>query len=334
VTSGGPTGALIPAATVVVLRPAGDGRPELEILLTRRPDTMRFGPGMHVFPGGRLEPDETAFNAAVRETEEETGIELDANALVPLTRWVTPLGLPSRFDARFFGAIVPPGTDVRHPSDEVADWAWIYPTAALEAMAAGKLAMWQPTVVTLQQLEGVQDRSGLEATFGEARSAEDRQLDGAGAATATGARAFPHRWAGGIEDRPGVTYVLGDRAWVIVDPGDPTGETTDAIVAAADAAGATLAGVVVGDLESDRHAGVELFARGMGLPVAGPPGADAIAPYPVIDLRDGDTLPFGDAGLFVEALRPEALQPGGSRSWADRAGRLRLRLRHEGDARS
>jgi glyoxylase-like metal-dependent hydrolase (beta-lactamase superfamily II) len=113
---------------------------------------------------------------------------------------------------------------------------------------------------------------------------------------------------------------------VIVDPGDPTGETTDAIVAAADAAGAAVAGVLVSDLEPDRHAGVELFARGLGLPVAGPPGADAIAPYAITDLRAGEPVPIGDAGLVVEIVRPEARHANGTRSWADRAGRLRLRL--------
>lgn len=42
-----------PAATVVVLR---DGSQGPEALLTRRPATMAFGPGLHVFPGGALDP--------------------------------------------------------------------------------------------------------------------------------------------------------------------------------------------------------------------------------------------------------------------------------------
>ncbi len=45
-----------PAATVVLVRPGGDG---LEVLLTRRPDTMAFAPGLHVFPGGRVDPADT-----------------------------------------------------------------------------------------------------------------------------------------------------------------------------------------------------------------------------------------------------------------------------------
>ena len=42
-----------PAATVVLLRP-GPGGPE--VLLTHRPSTMAFAAGMHVFPGGRVDP--------------------------------------------------------------------------------------------------------------------------------------------------------------------------------------------------------------------------------------------------------------------------------------
>jgi 8-oxo-dGTP pyrophosphatase MutT (NUDIX family) len=43
---------VVPAATVALLRDAPGGP---EVLLTRRPATMAFGPGLHVFPGGRLD---------------------------------------------------------------------------------------------------------------------------------------------------------------------------------------------------------------------------------------------------------------------------------------
>lgn len=52
-----------PAATVVLLRPASDG---LEALLTVRPKTMAFAAGMHVFPGGRVDPDDGSPELAAR----------------------------------------------------------------------------------------------------------------------------------------------------------------------------------------------------------------------------------------------------------------------------
>lgn len=45
----------VPAATVVLVRP---GRSRPEVLLTRRPASMAFAPDMHVFPGGRVDPDD------------------------------------------------------------------------------------------------------------------------------------------------------------------------------------------------------------------------------------------------------------------------------------
>jgi glyoxylase-like metal-dependent hydrolase (beta-lactamase superfamily II)/8-oxo-dGTP pyrophosphatase MutT (NUDIX family) len=51
-----PTVEPVPAATVVLTRPGRDG---LEVLLTRRPATMAFAPNVHVFPGGRVDPEDS-----------------------------------------------------------------------------------------------------------------------------------------------------------------------------------------------------------------------------------------------------------------------------------
>ncbi len=50
-------------------------RREWMVLLTQRPMTMPRHPGQISFPGGRREPFETAMEAALRETQEEVGIE-------------------------------------------------------------------------------------------------------------------------------------------------------------------------------------------------------------------------------------------------------------------
>ena len=52
-----------PAATVVLIRPTPQGP---EILLTHRPATMAFGPGLHVFPGGRVDPADADPRLVVR----------------------------------------------------------------------------------------------------------------------------------------------------------------------------------------------------------------------------------------------------------------------------
>ncbi len=60
------------AAAAVLI--AVTDRPEPGLILTQRPTTMRDHPGQVAFPGGKLEPGETAIEGALREAEEELAI--------------------------------------------------------------------------------------------------------------------------------------------------------------------------------------------------------------------------------------------------------------------
>ncbi|MEW5992692.1 MAG: NUDIX domain-containing protein [Chloroflexota bacterium] len=297
---------------------------------------MAFGPDIHVFPGGRVDPadsssaalaaaglSETAAAthlglglapdggmtprdalahhvAAVRETAEETGIAIRASELIALTRWVTPPSLPRRFDVRFFAAVVPAGTEVVGGSEEVAGTTWISPAGALDAAAAGRIELWQPTFVTLQQLDGLDDADTLRAAFEPGPTAGGPVLEAIGPSTLR----VDAPWAGGIPGRRGPGWLIGERELVVVDPADPTGVTTDALEAAASARGARLAGVVITGLAPARHAGVEMLAHGLGLPVAAARGTVTWAPYPVVELDPNDRLPFGDPRVRLAQVLP------------------------------
>ena len=66
-----PVKALRPAAVLIpiVARPEG-----ASVLLTRRADTLARHTGQIAFPGGRLDPGETAVHAALREADEEVAL--------------------------------------------------------------------------------------------------------------------------------------------------------------------------------------------------------------------------------------------------------------------
>jgi 8-oxo-dGTP pyrophosphatase MutT (NUDIX family) len=130
----------------------------LEVLLLKRTERAKFMPGVWVFPGGAVDPedgeDETAYRAcAVRELEEEAGIALGAEEeLVLFSRWITPEVVSRRFDAWFFLALAPPHTPPEPDGVETVDAGWFEPGAALEAQEAGGLALAFPTIRQLEAL--------------------------------------------------------------------------------------------------------------------------------------------------------------------------------------
>jgi 8-oxo-dGTP pyrophosphatase MutT (NUDIX family) len=63
--------ALRPAAVLVPIVE----HPRPTVLLTRRTDDLAHHPGQVAFPGGRCEPGETPWRAALRETQEEIGLD-------------------------------------------------------------------------------------------------------------------------------------------------------------------------------------------------------------------------------------------------------------------
>ena len=102
------------SSTIVVTR---DGDAGLEVLLLERAGERK----PWVFPGGKLDEadrlgggDEAAAlrRAAVREAEEEAGLRLAPEALVLISRWITPKVSPKRFDTYFYLASVSASTEV------------------------------------------------------------------------------------------------------------------------------------------------------------------------------------------------------------------------------
>lgn len=55
------------------------------VLLTQRPNTMRDHPGQVAFPGGKIDPGESAVEAALREADEELALPRNAVRLIGTT---------------------------------------------------------------------------------------------------------------------------------------------------------------------------------------------------------------------------------------------------------
>jgi 8-oxo-dGTP pyrophosphatase MutT (NUDIX family) len=148
-----------PAASVVLLRRGGKHSDRaLEVLLLKRTKEAKFMPGVWVFPGGAVDDgdgeDEARFKVcAARELGEEAGISLPKDEeLVLFSRWITPEVVSRRFDAWFFLALAPAHTPPQPDGVETTDAAWFEPARALEAQAAGEMALAFPTVKQLESL--------------------------------------------------------------------------------------------------------------------------------------------------------------------------------------
>ncbi len=180
----------------------------------------------------------------------EWGLRLAADRLFYIGHWVTPLGLPKRFDTRFFLALLPAGQASRHDAVETLDQAWLRPALALapgnartmlrvtrnviELVAAfataDALLAWarSPREVTMVMQRRGMSSAGLRSLMPhEPAFAEIGKLDPEGAGTAwcelrpgVPVQLSPHvqRVTGGDGRN---SYLVGDAqaGWTEIDPG-------------------------------------------------------------------------------------------------------------------
>lgn len=178
-----------PAASTIVLR-----RDRFEILFLHRSSASTFVPDAWIFPGGAVDPvdhelgenDEltTLRACAARELFEEAGIWIgpevenaeawrtrllddpsafaelsrisppDLGRLIWTSRWVTPLGIPKRYDTWFFLLEVDDASEATAEHREGVEVRWLSPAEALRLHGEGAFSMVFPTIRNLEALAG------------------------------------------------------------------------------------------------------------------------------------------------------------------------------------
>jgi 8-oxo-dGTP pyrophosphatase MutT (NUDIX family) len=184
--------AIRPASTILLLRDCasvdGKSRDEIEVFMMVRHHQIEFNSGALVFPGFRIAAIRETFEESgillAREKGSATpvdarrageiadahrvalcehkisflsiladnGLQLALDALVPYAHWITPEGMPKRFDTWFFLAAAPPDQLGAHDGRESTDSIWVSPREAVEGGETGRFKLPFPTTRNLIRL--------------------------------------------------------------------------------------------------------------------------------------------------------------------------------------
>jgi 8-oxo-dGTP pyrophosphatase MutT (NUDIX family) len=160
---------------VILLRRGGKHADRgIEVCLGQRNLEARFMPGVWVFPGGAVDPEdgegEAGFRvAAAREVKEEVGMDIDPDELVAYSRWITPRVVPIRFDTRFYLALAPAHSPPEPDGSETVDAGWFEPRAALDRHYADQNE-FKLVFPTIRHLESLLPYANAEKALEAARS--------------------------------------------------------------------------------------------------------------------------------------------------------------------
>jgi 8-oxo-dGTP pyrophosphatase MutT (NUDIX family) len=85
-----------------------------------------------------------ALNEGKRKFSEILSAEslvLALDLLVPYAHWITPVGMPKRFDTHFYLAVAPADQVGAHDGSESVDSVWVQPGAAVDGAKTGKFKL-------------------------------------------------------------------------------------------------------------------------------------------------------------------------------------------------
>ncbi|MEX2489091.1 MAG: NUDIX hydrolase [Pseudomonadales bacterium] len=86
------------------------------------------------------------------EIMKEENLILDASQMHYIARWVTPVGPPRRFDARFFITRAPEWQTPIHDERELVHSKWLSPEEILDQIESGNMVLMSPTLRMVRNL--------------------------------------------------------------------------------------------------------------------------------------------------------------------------------------
>ena len=234
------------------------------------------------------------------------GLRLDLRGLVYCAHWLTPPGLPKRFDTRFFAALEPIGQQAVADEGEAQELMWLTPQAAIDpqrglklmpvtqrilqelgrqpsaAAAMADFAMRQDQVALMMPRRGLGPNGPRVVLPDEHAWAEIGKLDAEGRGDASSV-ILPGRVVRlsprvlrvtaanpGLMTGPGTnTYLLSDtqgQGWTVIDPGPESEEHLQTLLAAMPR---RLERILVTHTHLDHSPGAAALARATGAPVWG-----------------------------------------------------------------
>lgn len=116
-----------------------------------------------------LQPLEWGHGSRVFEQVLRHGAAFDGGRLRPLSRWVTPEWAPTRYDTRFYLAVVEEDPPLRPRVGEVERFEWVTPSDALARADRSEWALVTPTLHHLTWLASLADVSAAWHLAGGAR---------------------------------------------------------------------------------------------------------------------------------------------------------------------
>ena len=222
-------------------------------------------------------------------------LRLRTDLLAPIAHWTTPPIMPRRFDTRFFAAELPADAEPAFATEEVVSHRWLSARAALDAMAAGEVALWLPTAATLQQLAYARDLEDIRARIVPGTAPAPRVVVG----ERPGLTRVVVGSAGAVPGQTVNAYLVGQGELILVDPGDPSDAAADAILDAAAVSGGRIVAIALTHVDPDHAAGAEALALRLELPILAGPGAQRDLPFLVRELADGERIGAGNKELLV-----------------------------------